>query len=327
MDISSLINQYSSVFSKKELLILDGFLHSYKDVIQNNVESGDYEQILTKFMDLAAKYKISPHPFEPYHTRIRDPFDLMQFGLDFVRPLVDFPHSTIAGLENFDLIEKQMSQGKNAILLANHQTEADPQAIHLLLENTHPKLAEDMIFVAGERVITDSLAVPFSLGCNLLCIYSKKYIDNPPEDKREKQLHNKKTMQLMSQLLSEGGKCIYVAPSGGRDRPDESGAVQVAPFDSQSVEMFYLMAKKAKNATAFYPLSLKTYKLLPPPETIQFELGEARKTHGGAIHLTLGEEIQMEKIPGTESYGKLDLRKARAEYIWNLVKQTYETMP
>ena len=29
----------------------------------------------------------------------------------------------------------------------------------------------------------------------------------------------------MGELLSEGGKCIYVAPSGGRDRADANGAV------------------------------------------------------------------------------------------------------
>ncbi len=50
-----------------------------------------------------------------------------------------------------------------------------------------------MIFVAGERVITDPLAVPASMGRNLLCIYSKRYIDHPPELKSEKQLHNKRT--------------------------------------------------------------------------------------------------------------------------------------
>ncbi len=100
-----------------------------------------------------------------------------------------------------------------------------------------------MIFVAGERVITDPLAVPFSMGRNLLCIFSKRYIDHPPEQKMKKQLHNKRTMELMSELLSEGGKAIYVAPSGGRDRPNADGVVEIAPFDPQSIEMFYLMAR------------------------------------------------------------------------------------
>ena len=36
------------------------------------------------------------------------------------------------------------------------------------------------------------------------------------------------------------------------------------------------MARKAKTPTHFYPLTLATYELLPPPETIQMELGETR---------------------------------------------------
>ena len=34
---------------------------------------------------------------------------------------------------------------------------------------------------------TDLLAMPFSMGRNLLCIFSKKHVDNPPELKSTKQ--------------------------------------------------------------------------------------------------------------------------------------------
>ena len=71
-----------------------------------------------------------------------------------------------------------------------------------------------MIFVAGHRVTTDPVAIPFSRGVNLLCIYSKKYIDVPPEKKAEKLAHNSKTIAKLEDLLNEGGKCIYVAPAG-----------------------------------------------------------------------------------------------------------------
>ena len=39
----------------------------------------------------------------------------------------------------------------------------------------------DTIFVAGDRVQTDAIAVPFSMGRDLLCIYSKRHMNNPPE--------------------------------------------------------------------------------------------------------------------------------------------------
>ena len=53
----------------------------------------------------------------------------------------------------------------------------------VLLDPEVPGFAEDTIFVAGDRVTTDLLAQPFSMGRNLLCIFSKKHIENPPEQK------------------------------------------------------------------------------------------------------------------------------------------------
>ena len=184
-----------------------------------------------------------------------------------------------------------------------------------------------MIYVAGERVITDPLAVPFSLGRNLLCIYSKRYIDHPPEQKMKKQLHNKRTMELMSELLSEGGKAIYVAPSGGRDRPNEMGVFEVASFDPQSIEMFYLMSLRAGHPTHFYPLSLKTYPLLPPPETVQSELGESRTAKRAGIHLCFGKQIAMDDFPRNALQDKHARRQARADHICKRVRDEYLKFP
>ena len=39
---------------------------------------------------------------------------------------------------------------------------------------------------SGDRVTTDLLAMPFSMGRNLLCIFSKKHIDSVPELKSKK---------------------------------------------------------------------------------------------------------------------------------------------
>lgn len=300
------------------------FYESYCETVK---EPKQINEIFLTFIELVEEQCKKPYVFEPYHKQIRKPFDYYKFGLDFIRPLVDMSQSTVNGEKHLQEIEHYLQQGDNVIFLANHQTEADPQALSLLLEKDFPKLTGKMIFVAGERVITDPLAVPFSMGCNLLCIYSKRYIDFPLEKKLEKQLHNKKTMQLMSTLLKEGGKCIYVAPSGGRDRKDAEGNVQIAPFDPQSIEMFYLMAKRAKTPTHFYPMALKTYECLPPPETIQTELGELRLTNRIGIHLSIGQKIDMEHYPGNNHFDKHVRRKSRADYIWNLVRNDYNQFP
>jgi glycerol-3-phosphate O-acyltransferase len=264
-----------------------------------------------------------PPTFEPYHERVRSPVDYYQFGLDLLRPLVIFEHSKLLGQDNLDRIVQQLQQGDNVVLLANHQTEPDPQAISLLLEKKYPQLSEEMIFVAGHRVISDPLAIPFSLGRNLLCINSKNYIETPPEQKEEKLLHNQRTMKRLGQLLSEGGKCIYVAPSGGRDRPNAAGIVEVAKFDAQSIEMFSLLAQHSGRPTHFYPLALATYALLPPPNSIKKELGEKRQTHCTPIHLAFGNEIDMNKYPGSDAKDKRQRRNNRAAYIWDLVKKDY----
>jgi glycerol-3-phosphate O-acyltransferase len=78
-------------------------------------------------------------------------------------------------------------------------------------------------------VTTDALAIPFSMGRNLICIHSKKHIDADAGKKGEKQRQNLQSMSAMLELMKAGGLGIWVAPSGGRDRRDvETGEVPVA---------------------------------------------------------------------------------------------------
>lgn len=305
--------------------ILEDFYDSYKLALESCGSSiDDHAHLFYTFLDLVKEQFARPYSFQPYHQQIREPFDYYIFGNEFLRPLVDTKTSSVKGIRNIEEIIAHLAAGHNVILLANHQIEGDPQAISILLGKDYPKFAAEMIFVAGERVITDPLAIPFSMGRNLLCIYSKRYIDIPPEQKLKKQLHNKRTMELMTALLSEGGKCIYVAPSGGRDRPNAEGVVEVAPFDPQSIEMFYLMTQKSSHPTFFYPLALKTYELLPPPQTIQIELGETRKAKVADIHLSFGPQIDMDNFPGSDAADKHARRKSRSDYIWKQIKKDYE---
>ena len=332
MDSSSIFKakiqeaQKEGWLSEKAGSILMSFFQSYLEAAQETASS---ETVISWFKTLLKIFReqtLSPYLFQPYHERIRTPFDYYQFGLDFLRPLIDLSQSKVVGHDHLKHIQSLLSQGHNVVFLANHQIEADPQAISILLDDRYPGFAEKIIFVAGERVTTDPLAVPFSMGRNLLCIYSKRYIDHPIEKKAEKQVHNKRTMELMSLLLKEGGKVIYVAPSGGRDRRNKEGIVEVAPFDPGSIEMFYLMAQKAGTPTHFYPMSLVTYDVLPPPETIQIELGETRQTGRAPIHLAVGPALHMQKYLGSDSPDKQARRQARADYIWNQVNYYYQQL-
>ncbi len=330
MDFFNKLQQYfdEGCLPEKYRDILFEFYRCYKETLEeHHIDVAPYVSIFLDFLDLVKDQIQSPYAFLPYHQQILSPFNYYSFGVEFIRPLVDKTLSTVRGLDHLAEANTFLQKGGNVVFLANHQIEADPQAISILIEEHCPRLAQEMIFVAGERVVTDPLAIPFSMGRNLLCIYSKRYIDHPPEQKRAKQMHNKKTMELMSELLSQGGHAIYVAPSGGRDRANAEGKVEVAPFDPNSIEMFYLMTQKAKQPTCFYPMALSTYDLLPPPQTIQVELGEKRQTKRGDIHLAIGPKIDMERFPGHEEADKHIRRQLRADYICSLVKQEYSQFP
>jgi glycerol-3-phosphate O-acyltransferase len=302
--------------------ILHHFHESYVEALKE-CRTSQHDLLFDQFLNLVIQQLEHPHHFEPYHLSIRQPFDYYAFGLNFIRPLILLEASRVIGMGQVDKMIAQLSKGENVILLANHQTEPDPQIISLLLEKRYARFVENMIFVAGNRVISDPLAVPFSMGCNLLCIFSKKHIEHPPELKESKLLHNQRTVKMMGQLLAEGGKCIYVAPSGGRDRPNAKGEVEVAPFDPSSLELFYLMGQQSGTPTHFYPLALATYKLLPPPDSVEKDIGEKRQTNCTPVHMAFGEELDMVAFPGSAGLDKRSKRKARADYIWNIVRNDY----
>jgi glycerol-3-phosphate O-acyltransferase len=312
--------------AKLRHLIVD-FYRCYQAASTKLPDPAKQQQLFGRLLELVIAQIKNPYPFSIFHRSLRQPFDYYQFGLDFIRPFVDFSRSRIFGESSLQMIQKQLKRGENVILLANHQTEPDPQIISLLLEKIDPKLAENIVFVAGHRVTSDPMAVPMSLGRNLLCIYSKKHISNSPEEKASKVLHNQRTLKQMQELLNEGGYCIYVAPSGGRDRSNTAGEITVEPFDPQSVELFWLLGQQAAHPTHFYPLALQTYHLMPPPKHVEKELGEKRTIQFTPVYLNFCEECEMENFPGSENLDKRSKRKKRAEYIWDVVRRAYGNFP
>ncbi|MDP1880204.1 MAG: 1-acyl-sn-glycerol-3-phosphate acyltransferase [Parachlamydiaceae bacterium] len=304
-------------------LIREFYLAYIKEAKESSTHSQSPEKLFNQLLELIKQNILDPYQFEVFHSAIRQPFDYYQFGLDFIRLLINFSNSKIVGADQIQLIRKQLNNGENVILFANHQTEPDPQIISLMIESIDSKLASEIIYVAGHRVTQDPLAIPMSIGTNLLCIYSKKHMEFPPEKKGDKITHNQTTMKAMGELLGKGGVCIYVAPSGGRDRINNDGIVNMSPFDPQSVELFYLMGKKAKN-THFYPLALQTYWLMPPPILVEKELGERRIPNYMPVKIGFGSEIDMEAID-VQHIDKSVKRKIRAESIWNQVNQIYQT--
>ncbi|KAL3808085.1 hypothetical protein ACHAXA_006847 [Cyclostephanos tholiformis] len=221
--------------------------------------------------------------------------DFYAAGCDFFRPAMDLSRSLVLGRENLVRARAQLDAGENVVFLANHQSEADPQVVSCLFETVSPDigdLAAELTYVAGHKVTTDPLAVPFSMGRNLLCIHSKKHIDADPATKPGKSRQNMSAMNSMLLGMKDGGMSIWVAPSGGRDRRDVStGKIPIAPFDQKTVDMFRLMGNKSRVPTHFYPMSMVSYDLCPPPDFVEAGVGELRNVRYTPIGIAIGDEV------------------------------------
>jgi len=240
--------------------------------------------------------------------------DFYKWGCDFFRFFIDVEDSVVLGEDNLKQAMEQAKNGENVVFYANHQSEADPQVMSIMCEKAgFGKEAEDIVYVAGHKVTTDSLAIPFSMGRNLICIHSKKHIDTDPDTKAEKSRQNMQAMGGMLAKLKKGGCMLWVAPSGGRDRRDvESGKTPIAPFDSKTVDMFRLMGRKSKVKTNYYPLSMVSYELCPPPDFVEAGTGEQRNFRFVPVGIKVGEQIDPEG--GNEAFNPGAFDRTEKDY-------------
>lgn len=265
------------------------------------------------------------YTFDVSHQAVRgdqDAFgnvDFYKFGCAFFHSCMDLTSSetNVLGGDNLKKCMEQIEAGENVIFFANHQSEADPQVVSSCLDLAgYAVLAQDLIYVAGHKVTTDPLAIPFSMGRNLICIHSKKHIDADPDTKPVKQRQNLKAMGSLLTSLKKGGSCIWVAPSGGRDRRDvETGEVPLAPFDSKTIDMFRLMGNKSKVPTHYYTFAMVSYDLCPPPDFVEAGVGESRNVRFVPVGVSIGEEL--ESVGGLEKrqdFNKHAMEQCQADY-------------
>jgi len=260
-------------------------------------------------------------------------FDYQKFGIDFTRPLVDWEKSQVTGTESLAKIKEQLAKGENVVFFANHQSESDTHCIFTLFEDQlgpdFGKIASNIVFMAGERVLRDGIVVPFSRGCNLLTVYSKKHIDSEPELKTAKMSHNQRTMKTLGMQLAKGGTCMWFAPSGGRDRRStETGKVEPAPFDPNSVEMVRLVAEGAgaKEKTHYYTMAMATHNIFPPPQTVGGAFGEERRVQYTHLGIAIGDEIIDEPVEGLSKPEMKALRIQRCTDAFNSMLQGYKAI-
>jgi glycerol-3-phosphate O-acyltransferase len=288
-----------------------GVFDSYIDAMTKSVGDRNKATSMTvrTFQKMMMSYAIQmgdKYDFPSYHEAIKEPFNYYDLCRDYFGKLINFKHSRVRWPERWDAIVDQLARGENVVLLANHQSEADAAFIPLLTEISHPGLGDRIIYVAGDRVIDDTLAKPFSMGRNLLCVYSKKHINNVPALRSVKMRKNIATIKEMERLMKEGGNIIWIAPSGGRDRPDAAGVLLPDAWDPDSVELLRKVSSKAgAKPTHFYPLAMATANILPPPPTLEKDLGEVRSVDYCGIGLSLAEELDVS--PESPAYEGVDV--------------------
>ncbi|KAK4368789.1 hypothetical protein RND71_012581 [Anisodus tanguticus] len=311
------------------------------------------------FVDVKDSFEFSPH-----HKAIREPFDYYKFGQNYIHPLVDFRQPILTGffmsgaLEDSILIlmgyshvspwgagkqnlyygssyvgnisvfaemEEKLKQGDNVVLMSNHQSEADPAIIALLLESKHPYIAENIIYVAGDRVITDPLCKPFSMGRNLLCVYSKKHMNDDPELAEMKKRANTRSLKEMALLLRGGSKIIWIAPSGGRDRPDPvTKEWYPAPFDASSADNMRRLVEHAGVPGHIYPLAILCHDIMPPPPQVEKNIGEKRVISFHGTGISVAPKIDFHEVAGAleDPEAKMVYTKA----LYDSVNQQYNVL-
>lgn len=329
------------------LSLLEHFAKEYVGACQDGFLSGatgtdiscQSEAVAKRFLlgiHLAATYGMgsTKYQFQPYHQMClgKDPenemgntMDLYAVGNNFFGPCMNIDKSIVLGRENIDRIIEQLKQGHNVVMLANHQSEADPQVVSRLMEEMTPygKEFQQLIFVAGHKVTTDPLAVPFSMGRNLICIHSKKHIDADPNTKAKKQKDNLRAMSALLKNFQKGGTMIWVAPSGGRDRRNvTTGEIPIAPFDSKTIDMFRLIGNKSNVTTHYYTMAMVSYNLCPPPDFVEAGVGEARNVRFVPVGIAVGNECQaIDKESDTrDDFCNLAFQQCNADYQ-TLLKQ------
>ncbi|PKA55733.1 Glycerol-3-phosphate acyltransferase, chloroplastic [Apostasia shenzhenica] len=308
---------------------LEELYYSYRNaVLQSGVPEAD-EVILSNMTVAFDRILLdieNPFTFPPHHKAIREPFDYYMFGQNYIRPLIDLRKSYVGNISLFSNMEQHLQQGHNIVLFSNHQTEADPAVIALLLERTHPRIAESTVFVAGDRVVTDPLCKPFSMGRNLLCVYSKKHMFDDPELVEMKKRANIRSLKELAFLLRTGSQILWIAPSGGRDRPNpQTGEWFPAPFDSSSLDNMRRLVEHSGVPGHLHPLALLCYEVMPPPLQVEKEIGERRKLSHHGVGLSVTPEINFNEV-AAHFKSQEEAKEACSNAMYDAVSEQYNIL-
>jgi glycerol-3-phosphate O-acyltransferase len=262
------------------------------------------------------------YEFPSAHRRLLDPYDYYEFGQRYVGSLIDFESSVLGRPDRWQRVADQLKNGDNVVLLANHQTEADPGVFAHMLAASHPEMAEEVNYVAGDRVVTDPLCKPFSMGRNLFCVHSKRHMGDDPVIKASKMDTNRKTLVAMQRALNAGGCLLWIAPAGGRDRPHpETGAWLPDKWDPAAVELMRNLVARAKAPGHIYPMAMFSWPVMPPPKAVEKNLGERRVTAYSGVGISLCDELTEAELAAPAKDAPAEAKEAAQRRVAELAQR------
>ena len=151
--------------------------------------------MIASIAERVAVQGFDPYTFPSRHERMLEPFDYYAFGQRYCGNLINFDTSFVGNAEGFRRIRSQLDAGDNVVVMANHQSEADPGVWAWMTQYISSSLATDVRYVAGDRVVLDTFAKPFSMGRNLVCVHSKRHMEDDPELRAEKMKTNQRSVR------------------------------------------------------------------------------------------------------------------------------------
>ncbi|XP_057977182.1 glycerol-3-phosphate acyltransferase, chloroplastic isoform X2 [Malania oleifera] len=275
--------------------VMEELYRSYQDaVFQSGIPDAD-EIILSNTTALFDRVLLDAEDsfvFPPHHKAMREPFDYYMFGQNYIRPLIDFGNSYVGNINIFHEMEEKLQQ----------------------------------TYVAGDRVLTDILCKPFSMGRNLMCVYSKKHMLDDPKLAEMKKKANIRSLKEMAMLLRGGSQIVWIAPSGGRDRPDpQTGEWHPAPFDASSVDNMRRLAENAGVPAHIYPLALICYNIMPPPPKVEKEIGEKRVVSFHGVGLSVIPDISYAEIAAACENSE-EVKEAYSKALHDSVTEQYNVL-
>lgn len=302
------------------------FQQSYKAALMKSPRAPDADKEASEVMAAITERVLvqfkDPYTFPSKHMKIQQPFDYYAMLQRFSGNLINFDASYVGHAERILDMKQAIARGENVLLLANHQSEADPGVWAWMTNELAPSLASDIFYVAGDRVVLDSLAKPFSMGRNLICVHSKRHQEDDPALKAAKMATNQKSVRELRALFKEGGAIVWVAPSGGRDRKDASGEYAPAAFDAAAVVLLRRMMDASDKPGHAYPMAMASAEICPPPARVEKALGEQREVNFHGVGISIGEELNTkEMVDGIE--GKNEQNEAYTAKVFDKVKDLY----